>query len=74
MRMMGKRPSALLIVLVGILLIALGVLFVFQPQALAWLAAAAVALVGVMLLVMAGFLRRAGTRPRGAPLRGAGWR
>jgi len=65
MQMMGRRPSALFVVLVGVLLIALGALIVFQPQVLAWLAAAAVALMGVMLLAMAGVARRVGARPRG---------
>jgi len=64
-QMMGKRPSARFIVLVGVLLVALGALIVFQPQVLVWLAAAAVTLMGVVLLAMAGFLRRVSARPRG---------
>lgn len=65
MEMMGKRPSIFLIVLAGALLIALGVLIVVEPQVLVWLVAAGVALMGVMLLAMAGWMRRPGARPRG---------
>ena len=64
-QMMGKRPPALLVILIGILLVALGALIAFQPQVLAWLAAAVVALMGVVLMAMSGFLRRAGARRRG---------
>lgn len=65
MEMMGRRPSIVLIALAGALLIALGALIVVEPRVLVWLAAAAVALMGVMLLAMAGWMRRPGTRPRG---------
>jgi hypothetical protein len=65
MGMMGKRPSGLLLVLPGVLLIALGALIVIEPQVLVWLLAAGSVFLGVMLLLMAGFIRKMGAQPRG---------
>ncbi len=61
-----KPSSGLLLMLPGLLLIAVGVLIVFQPMILVWLVAAVAILIGVMLLMMAGFLRRLGARMRAA--------
>ena len=63
--MMGKRPSGLLLMLPGVLLIALGALIVIKPQILVWLLAAGSVLLGTMLLLMAGFMRRMRAQPRG---------
>lgn len=65
MGMMGKRPSGLLLMLPGVLLIALGPLIVIKPQILVWLLAVGSVLLGTMLLLMAGFMRRMGAQPRG---------
>jgi len=64
MGMMGKRPSGLLLLFPGVLLIALGALIIVEPQILVWLLAAASAFLGIMLLLMAGFVRRMGAPPR----------
>lgn len=64
MGMMGKRPSGLLLMLPGILLIAVGALIVIEPQILVWLLAAGSVLLGIMLLLMAGLIRGMGTQPR----------
>lgn len=65
MGMMGKRPSGLLFMLPGVVLISLGVLIVIEPQILVWLLAAGSVLLGIMLLLMASFVRRMGAQPRG---------
>ena len=62
---MGKRFPVLLFVLAGALLIGLGALIVLEPRVVVWLLAAATAFVGIMLLLMAGFMRRMRARPRG---------
>ncbi|MDH3469033.1 MAG: hypothetical protein OES26_24640 [Gammaproteobacteria bacterium] len=58
--MMKKRSSGWLLMLPGILLIILGVLIFVEPQILVWFIAAATILMGIMLLMMAGFIRRMG--------------
>jgi len=65
MGMMGRRPPMLLLVLPGILLIGLGALIVIEPQVLVWLLAAGAVLLGAMLLLMAGLMRRRGARQHG---------
>lgn len=65
MGMMGKRPSGLLLMLPGILLIAVGAAIVIEPQVVVWLLAAGSVLLGAALLVMGGFIRRMGARRRG---------
>lgn len=65
MGMSGKRRSGLLLVLPGVLLIALGALIVIEPQFLVWLLAAGSVFLGILLLLMAGFIRRMGGQPRG---------
>jgi len=62
--MMGK-PSGLLLVLAGAVLVAVGVLIFVEPAILAWLAGAASVLAGIALLMMAGFFRRLRVRPPG---------
>jgi len=63
-RMMGRRFSPLALVVAGVLLIAVGALIVVEPAILAWLLAAGSVLMGLMLLTMAGFVRRMRTGPR----------
>lgn len=65
MGMMGKRFPVLLFVLAGAVLIGLGALIVYEPRVVVWLLAAATAFAGVMLMLMAGFMRRMRARPRG---------
>jgi hypothetical protein len=49
----------------GVLFIALGAVIVIEPQILVWLLAAGSAFLGAMLLLVAGYARRTGVRPRG---------
>lgn len=60
--MMAKRPSGFLLMLPGVLLIVVGALIVIEPRILIWLMATASVLLGILLLVMAGFIRRMGTQ------------
>lgn len=62
--MMRKPFSGTAVVLPGLVFIGLGVLVVIYPLILVWLVAAALVLVGVMMLMMAGFVRKIGTRLR----------
>ena len=64
MGMMEKRPSGLLLLLPGVVLIVVGVVIVIEPKILVWLIAAASVLVGIMLLMMASFIRKIGARLR----------
>lgn len=61
-RMMGKRPTGVLLMLPGVLLIVVGALIVIEPIILIWLMATASVLLGIMLLVMAGFVRKVGAQ------------
>jgi len=63
-RMMGKRVSGLVLAVPGVLLIIVGALIVIEPGILVWLLAAGSVLMGLMLLTMAGFVRRMRARPR----------
>ena len=58
MGMMKKPSSSWFLMLPGILLIILGVLIVVDPRILVWFIAAAVILFGIMMLMMAGFIRK----------------
>ena len=58
--MMKKPPSGYLAMIAGILLIIVGALIFIEPRILVWLAGAALVLIGVMLLMMARFIRRIG--------------
>ena len=60
-RTMRKKSSGWFLMLPGILLIVVGVLIVVEPRILAWLIAAATILFGIMMLIMAGFIRKMGT-------------
>jgi uncharacterized membrane protein HdeD (DUF308 family) len=58
--MMKKPPTGYLAMVAGILLIIVGALIFFEPRILVWLAGAALVFIGVMLLMMARFIRRLG--------------
>lgn len=60
--MMKKPPSGVAVVLPGLLFIVLGVLVVIEPRILVWLIAAALILLGVMMLMMGSFIRKIGSQ------------
>lgn len=62
MGMTEKGPSGVLLMLPGVLLILVGVLIVIEPTILVWLMATASVLLGIMLLMMASFIRRIGAQ------------
>lgn len=57
-RMMEKRPSGILLMLPGALLILLGVLIFLEPKVVVWLAGTFAVLFGILLLMMARFMSR----------------
>ena len=61
---MKKPPSGVAVVFPGLLFIALGVLVVIEPRILVWLIAAALILLGVMMLMMGSFIRKIGSQFR----------
>ena len=61
-RMMKKPPTGYSAIGAGILLIIVGTLMVVEPRIFVWLAGAALVFIGVMLLMMARFIRRLGAR------------
>ncbi|UCH48838.1 MAG: hypothetical protein JSU95_03265 [Betaproteobacteria bacterium] len=60
--MMSKPFSRTTLLLPGLIFIALGFLVVIYPLVLVWLVAVAFVFVGIMMLVMATFIRKIGTR------------
>lgn len=64
--MMEKPFSGLVMIIPGIVFIDLGVLIIIEPKILAWLVAAVCVLIGVIMLVMANFIRRISSRSQGA--------
>jgi len=60
--MMKKRSTGYSAMVAGILLIIVGALIIVEPRILVWLAGAALVLIGVILLMMARFIRRLGAR------------
>ena len=60
--MMEKPFSSVALIFPGLVFVALGVLIVFEPRILAWIIAAVFVLIGVMMLMMAGFVRRIGAK------------
>ena len=62
--MIRKPPSGLLPTLAGAVLIVLGALIAFEPRVLVWVAATLSVLFGIMMLVMASFVRRFGAQLR----------
>lgn len=64
--MMDKPMPRFLLLLPGVVFIAVGVLILFMPLLLVWLVAAASIVMGIMMLMGAGFMRRMGKRLRSA--------
>ena len=62
--MMKKPFSSVMLIIPGLVFILLGIATVLEPRILVWLIAAALVLFGLMLLVMASFVRRIGMRFR----------
>lgn len=60
--MMEKPFSGFKLIVPGLVFIALGVLIVIEPRIVVWIIAAMCVLIGIMMLMMAGFVRRIGTR------------
>ena len=60
--MMEKPFSGVALLVPGLVLIALGILVVIEPRILAWVMAAAFILLGVIMVMMASFIRKIGTR------------
>lgn len=63
--MMGKPGSEFLPMIPGVLLIIGGLLILLEPRVLAWLMANASILIGILLLILANFLRKVGCSPQG---------
>lgn len=64
--MMEKPFSGLVMTVPGILFVVLGVLIIIEPKILAWIAAVACVLIGIMMLVMGSVIRRIGGTHIGA--------
>ena len=62
--MMEKPFSSVTLIFPGLVFILLGIVIVLEPRILVWLIAAAFVLFGLMLFVMASFVRKIGTRFR----------
>ena len=60
--MMDKPFLGLVPIILGTLFIALGILVIFESRILVWILAAAFVFMGLMMLMMAGFMRRVSTR------------
>ena len=62
MGMTAKPPSGFLLMLPGAVLIIVGILILIEPTILVWLIAATSILLGLMMLMMATFIRRFGAQ------------
>jgi uncharacterized membrane protein HdeD (DUF308 family) len=62
--MMEKPFSGVMLIIPGLMLIALGIVIVLEPRILAWLIAVIFVLFGLMLLMMASFVRKMGKQFR----------
>lgn len=60
--MMDKPFRGLALVVTGLVFVALGILIVIEPRILAWVIAAAFVFIGVIMLMMASFIRKIGAR------------
>ncbi len=60
--MMEKPFSGVALMVPGLALIALGILVVIEPRILSWVMAVAFVLLGVLMVMMASFIRKIGTR------------
>jgi uncharacterized membrane protein len=64
--MIEKRLSGLVLSIPGLALIVVGVLILIEPTVLVWLVAALSILMGIGMLMLANFVRRAGAWFRSA--------
>lgn len=62
--LMEKPFSSVMLLIPGLVFILLGIVIVLEPRILVWLIAAVFILFGLMLFVMASFVRKIGTRFR----------
>ena len=60
--MMGKPFLGVVPIILGIVFIVLGVLVIFEPRSLVWILAVAFVFMGLMMLMMASFMRKVSTR------------
>ena len=58
----NKPFSGIALAIPGIVLIVLGVVIAIEPRILVWLIAAAFVLLGLMMLMMASFIRKVGAQ------------
>lgn len=56
--MAERPPSLVLMFLPGIIMILIGIFIILEPKILAWLIALMSILMGIMMIMMAGFFRR----------------
>jgi uncharacterized membrane protein HdeD (DUF308 family) len=63
--MMEKPRSGLMLMIPGFVFIIFGVAVLIEPQILVWLVAVALVMMGIAMLMMAGFMRRMGHRLQG---------
>ena len=62
--MMEKPGSGLIPTIIGVVVIALAIAIVIEPAIVVWLVAIALILMGLMMLMSAGFIRRGSARFR----------
>jgi uncharacterized membrane protein HdeD (DUF308 family) len=60
--MMEKPRFGFMFIVPGIVFVILGIAVLFEPQILAWLVAITLIIMGIAMLMMAGFMRRIGKR------------
>jgi len=60
--MMEKPRFGFMFIVPGIVFVILGVVVLIEPKILAWLVAIALIVMGIAMLMMAGFMRRIGKR------------
>ena len=60
--MMEKPSSGFVLVVPGIVLIVLGVVVLVEPRILVWLVAVAPIVIGIVMLMLAKFMRKVGER------------
>lgn len=62
-KVMMERPfPALVLIILAILFVALGLLLIFEPSSLFWIAAVSFVLMGAMMLIMVAFMRKLAAR------------
>jgi hypothetical protein len=61
-RMMTRRRMGFAPIFMGAIFILLGIAIIVEPRIIVWILAAMLIFMGIMMLVMAGFMRRMGER------------